>query len=137
MRHVCRLAIFLCLLPACSSFSVAQSWQAPTLYPAGVDAITRIATADLLGLQSNDVLAITAANNLELFANDGAGYLSSTAQPVRGNVTAVAAARFSGTLMDDLLVISSATPSAPLQLMLLPSQGGRSFGTAIADRSAA
>ncbi len=131
MRHVCRLAIFLCLLPACSSFSVAQSWQAPTLYPAGVDAITRIATADLLGLQSNDVLAITAANNLELFANDGAGYLSSTAQPVRGNVTAVAAARFSGTLMDDLLVISSATPSAPLQLMLLPSQGGRSFGTAI------
>ena len=132
MRHVCRLALFLCLLPACSFVAVAQSWQAPTLYPAGNDAPSRIATADLLGTQSSDVEAVTTSHDLVLYANDGAGRLSSFPQTLRENVTAIAAAKFSGTTMDDLVVISSTTPTAPLQLMLLPSQGGRVFGTAVA-----
>ncbi|MHB1960104.1 MAG: Ig-like domain repeat protein, partial [Acidobacteriaceae bacterium] len=132
MRYACRLALSLCLLPACSIFAVAQSWQAPTLYPSGNDAPSRIATADLLGTQSSDVVAVTTAHDLVLYANDGTGHLSSSPQTLRENVAAVAAAKFSGTTMDDLLVISSATPTAPLQLMLLPSQGGRVFGAAVA-----
>ena len=132
MRHACRLALSLCLLPACSIFAVAQSWQSPMLYPSGNDAPSRIATADLLGTQSSDVLAVTAAHDLVLYANDEAGRLSSSPQTLRENVTAIAAAKFSGTTMDDLVVISSATPTAPLQLTLLSSQGGRVFGTAVA-----
>lgn len=132
MHRVSRPGILLWALLACSSLLSAQSWSTANAFPAGADAPTSLLTADLLGNQVSDVLAVSTGHNLLIYQNDGAGHLNTAPQTLATNVTSAAAARFSGTRMDDVLAVSSASASAPLELMLMPSEGSRVFGASVA-----